>query len=300
MYTAEELFQRVCNGETLDAEQREMLRRELVFAGPFTMSVVGSDKIVEKLRESTIPLHIQYYPETYSENAADCVRKLERECPDIICFDCDDDIAYRCFELMPSDMLRRSVVLTLSGQHRPDMLRRFWSEDIDAIMLSGEWILWEIIRKLKDMLIYKRCCSLKGSAFDYRDCTAVYTDSCKTNLLIVDKILKSQLKIDIVALSTNAEVLEYISRNRDILLMTDILRENPGGLKFMQKLHEYDKAIPFMFISACIMYKAEAYRIGASEFIGKPMLMEYMVPKIRFQLRLQQCMSVYRRIMGVE
>ena len=95
---------------------------------------------------------------------------------------------------------------------------------------------------------------------------------------------------DVTRASNGSEAIDIFQASQDIsLILMDLHLPGMDGIEAIERIREYDPAIPILAITACVIakYKKECLAAGCDEYITKPfridplvkMISEYCKPK---------------------
>ena len=108
--------------------------------------------------------------------------------------------------------------------------------------------------------------------------------------------LSDELDIEIVEAASGDEALEKFEQQECDAILTDISMPGMSGLEFVQKIREKGYDTPFLILTA---YKngdnlTDALRLGAKEFLEKPVNFEEMTTVVRGTLEFGQTLRLAR------
>ena len=114
----------------------------------------------------------------------------------------------------------------------------------------------------------------------------VMIDDEKSNLQIVKiVIMRENLESDLSLFENGASALEFIQKNPVDLILLDLAMPEMDGFEIMSRLQADPNTadIPVIFLSAYqeASYILKAFDLGATDFIGKPIISPILTARIR-------------------
>src|SRR5690606_4871120 len=113
---------------------------------------------------------------------------------------------------------------------------------------------------------------------------------CNENLLATEKVLKS-LRANIFNASSGEEALSLMLHHRFAVVLLDIQMPEMDGLKVAMLIQEHEtmRDTPIIFVTAISKeesYATQAAKIGAVDYIFKPINLEILKSKVKVYLNL--------------
>lgn len=118
--------------------------------------------------------------------------------------------------------------------------------------------------------------------------TILVVDDNKTNLLVVQDLLKEEYRV--APVTSGEQSLKYLERNEPDLILLDIQMPGMDGFEVMRRIQADDvwRKIPVIFLTADRSEETEeaCFKMGAVDYIGKPFIPIIMLQRIRRTLEL--------------
>jgi signal transduction histidine kinase len=129
------------------------------------------------------------------------------------------------------------------------------------------------------------------SGSDLRGATLLIVDDKPQNLRLVSDFLAEQ-GFDLVLARTGAQALERVGRARPELVLLDVRMPDMDGFEVCRRL-KADPAtavVPVIFMTAMddTAHKLEGFRLGAVDYVTKPIQREELLARIRLHLQLHR------------
>ncbi|WP_437206925.1 sigma-54-dependent transcriptional regulator [Planctomicrobium sp. SH664] len=122
---------------------------------------------------------------------------------------------------------------------------------------------------------------------------ALIIDDDRTVLHLVQKSLE-KLEIDVLSASSADEGLKLIADQRPDVVLLDILMPRMSGLEVFRKVHDLDRRLPVIFITAEAGSETaiEAMQMGAYDYVAKPLDLNRLNALVAKALETRRLMSV--------
>jgi len=114
-------------------------------------------------------------------------------------------------------------------------------------------------------------------------------DDVATNLRMVEAVLKDSYKLTLV--KSGEQALKFLSKNDVDLILMDLIMPEMDGFETYRRIrgNGKDANVPVIFFTAdkAVEQEAEGLRLGAMDFIRKPIVPEVMLRRIERILELE-------------
>lgn len=111
----------------------------------------------------------------------------------------------------------------------------------------------------------------------------VIDDSITNQVLIEALLLEEGIRVHTVG--SSAEALAYMKKEKPSLILLDILMPNVTGIDFLKsiKMNSETKHIPVFIITAANTeaYREQSQSLGATEFLPKPIDINYFIKRVK-------------------
>lgn len=129
---------------------------------------------------------------------------------------------------------------------------------------------------------------------DVDSLSVLIVDDVPLNVLLIKKML-TQYTFEIRTANNGQVALDAIAQKKPDLLLLDLLMPVLDGFGVIEKLRANDeyKNIPIIVLSALNSEEdiTKAFRLGANDFINKPVIMEKLIASVTQQINLSQAMK---------
>jgi adenylate cyclase len=126
---------------------------------------------------------------------------------------------------------------------------------------------------------------------DIREARILIVDDLETNILLLDRLLRSSGYISIESTSKPYEVCELHRKNRYDLILLDLQMPDMDGFQVMENLKELETGgyLPVIVITSQPDHKIRALNAGAKDFISKPFELAEVLIRVQnmLEVRLQ-------------
>ena len=118
----------------------------------------------------------------------------------------------------------------------------------------------------------------------------------KKRILIVDdepgigKVLRINLKLsgyDTISTASGAEAIELIRTGKPDVVLLDVLMPDVTGLEVLERVRAFSQ-VPIIIFTGNLEIAREVLKMGANDYIGKPLNLVLLADKIRLVLSPSQ------------
>lgn len=114
-------------------------------------------------------------------------------------------------------------------------------------------------------------------------------DDVPLNVLLIKKML-SQYTFQLDTANSGQAALDIIAKDKPDLLLLDLIMPGIDGFEVIRRLRadEKTKTLPIIIFSALNSEAdiAKAFKLGANDFINKPVIMERLINSVSTQINL--------------
>ena len=128
------------------------------------------------------------------------------------------------------------------------------------------------------------------SSADIHNARVLIVDDQHTNVLLLDRMLRSAGYTFIASTMDPREVCELHRKNRYDLILLDLVMPGMDGFQVMEGLKEIEKDgyLPVLVITAEPEHKLRALKAGAKDFISKPFDLAEVLTRVYNMLEVRK------------
>ncbi|MBP5377252.1 MAG: response regulator [Bacteroidaceae bacterium] len=131
--------------------------------------------------------------------------------------------------------------------------------------------------------------ALLNPGIDVDKLTVLVVDDVPLNVLLIKKML-SQYTFQLKTANSGQAALDIIDKSMPDLLLLDLMMPGIDGFEVIRRLRadEKTKKLPIIILSALNSEAdiVKGFKLGANDFINKPIIMEKLISSVTTQLNL--------------
>ena len=131
--------------------------------------------------------------------------------------------------------------------------------------------------------------ALLNPGIDVDKLTVLVVDDVPLNVLLIKKML-SQYTVQLKTANSGQAALDIIDKSMPDLLLLDLMMPGIDGFEVIRRLRadEKTKKLPIIILSALNSEAdiVKGFKLGANDFINKPIIMEKLISSVTTQLNL--------------
>ncbi len=131
--------------------------------------------------------------------------------------------------------------------------------------------------------------ALLNPGIDVDKLTVLVVDDVQLNVLLIKKML-SQYTFQLKTANSGQAALDIIDKSMPDLLLLDLMMPGIDGFEVIRRLRadEKTKKLPIIILSALNSEAdiVKGFKLGANDFINKPIIMEKLISSVTTQLNL--------------
>lgn len=131
--------------------------------------------------------------------------------------------------------------------------------------------------------------ALLNPGIDVDKLTVLVVDDVPLNVLLIKKML-SQYTFQLKTANSGQTALDIIAQSMPDLLLLDLMMPGIDGFEVIRRLRadEKTKKLPIIILSALNSEAdiVKGFKLGANDFINKPIIMEKLISSVTTQLNL--------------
>ena len=131
--------------------------------------------------------------------------------------------------------------------------------------------------------------ALLNPGIDVDKLTVLVVDDVSLNVLLIKKML-SQYTFQLKTANSGQAALDIIDKSMPDLLLLDLMMPGIDGFEVIRRLRadEKTKKLPIIILSALNSEAdiVKGFKLGANDFINKPIIMEKLISSVTTQLNL--------------
>lgn len=126
------------------------------------------------------------------------------------------------------------------------------------------------------------------------DLKVLVVDDVPLNVLLIKKML-SQYTFQLQTANSGQAALDMIAKDQPDLLLLDLMMPGIDGFEVIRRLRadEKTKSLPIIILSALNSEAdiVKGFKLGANDFINKPIIMEKLISSVTTQINLKAATS---------